>query len=447
MKFRVGLAVAVAAVTTVVCAVPAGAVVTQLPNGKTLGYQPLNGQSPTAYAKRDANGNLDYHGGPVMPSNKEFAIFWQLPGQPYPAGYEAGITQYMKDVATDSGFPTNVYSVGSQYTDSQGNHAAYRTTYGGTFDDTDAFPSDGCPLYTAANDAGTAFAHCITDAQLSAEVDSFVASHGLPRGLTNEYFVFLPPSVGSCFTSGGTADTNGGCFDTQFCAYHASNPTGGLTLYANESFTPIDPPGCGTGQYPNGQANGIDDELSSLSHEANESITDPVNGTGWWDNGPGPLAGQENGDQCRNTGSFVGDFGPTAGPNGALFNQIIGGRRYILQQEWSNAANGCEQFYNLSGTTFAPFKAKVGKSVNFSAKIVDAEGGALKSVKWDFGDGHKATGKSVSHTYKHTGKFTVGTLLTNNTGLNLIGVRKIKIKPKHSKTNVSKVVRVKMTRR
>ena len=40
------------------------------------------------------------------------------------AGYTAAVTKYLEDVAADSGKPTNVYSVGTQYTDSSGAHAA-----------------------------------------------------------------------------------------------------------------------------------------------------------------------------------------------------------------------------------------------------------------------------------------------------------------------------------
>jgi PKD domain-containing protein len=423
MRLKAGLVCVVAvAAFAVVVAAPAGAVVMKTPNGP-VGYLPLNGQAPKAAAGRDAFGNLDYHGGPVMPSNTEYAIFWGGPGS-FPAGYEAGIVQYMKDVATDSGSPTNVYSVGTQYTDNTGHHAAYNTTFGASFDDTNPYPSSGnCPPYLDSN--SNPFSVCVSDQNLSDEVDSFVNAHSLPRGLTNEYFVFLPQGVGSCIPDNSSSD-GWACFDREFCAYHSSNGTGGATLYANESFTPIDPLGCGAGgNYPNGQANGkIDDELSSLSHEANETITDPL-GTGWWDSNDG----SENGDKCRtgDPADFGALLGGTFGVNG--FNQIIGGRHYILQQEWSNAVNGCEQFYNLSGATFAPFRAKVGQRVEFSAKMQDQEGGRLHSVSWSFGDGHKATGKKVTHAYKRTGKYTVQTLLTNNTGLSLFGSRKIKIKP------------------
>lgn len=78
-----------------------------------------------------------------------------------------------------------------------------------------------------------------------------------------------------------------------------------------------------------------DDELSAVSHEANEAITDPLLNA-WYD-----AADQENADKCRHSSD---DFGsPLGGASGALFNQLIGGDQYYLQQEWGNGAGACEQ--------------------------------------------------------------------------------------------------------
>ncbi len=82
---------------------------------------------------------------------------------------------------------------------------------------------------------------CLTDGQISHEVDAFVSAHGLPRGIGPDYFVFTPANVGSCFDAGGSS-----CFDTDYCAYHSYNNTGGTTLYASQPYAPDDPRGCGT---------------------------------------------------------------------------------------------------------------------------------------------------------------------------------------------------------
>jgi hypothetical protein len=126
--------------------------VLQTPDGR-FGYLPLNGEGPAAPSRLNALGNLDYHGGPVMSSNAEYAIFWAPSGFAFPAGYTAAVTKYLHDVAADSGKPTNVYSVGTQYTDSSGAHAGYGTTFGGALNDTNAYPSSGCPSTTASPSA------------------------------------------------------------------------------------------------------------------------------------------------------------------------------------------------------------------------------------------------------------------------------------------------------
>src|SRR5579885_1908225 len=71
--------------------------------------------------------------------------------------------------------------------------------------------------------------------------------------------------------------------------------------------------------------------VGGLSHEHNESITDPVPNDAWT-NGAGVNHGQEDGDQCqRQMGTPLG-----TAPNGAKYNQVINGHFYWYQEEWSN---------------------------------------------------------------------------------------------------------------
>src|SRR5260221_12043595 len=53
---------------------------------------------------------LTYHGGPVMTTNKTYAIYWVPSGYSLPGGYDTTINQYFTDVAHDSGMGTNVYA-------------------------------------------------------------------------------------------------------------------------------------------------------------------------------------------------------------------------------------------------------------------------------------------------------------------------------------------------
>ncbi len=379
--------------------------------GQGYSYQPLTGSGPAKPTPFAANGNLDYHGGPVMPAVHQYAIFWAPSGFSFPAGYQSGITEYLQNLAADSGKATNTTSVGAQYTDAFGNRANYNVTFEAAINDTDPYPSSGCLPYTGLGATPASFSRCLTDDQLQAEIDSFVGSHGNQRGLTNIYFLFLPNGVGNCFDN-----ANHACFDHEYCAYHSNfNSPGGQTIYTNESFAPVDPAGCGTGNYPNDKASGIDDELSSLSHETNEAREDPLVGTGnygWFNSN----TGDEGADQCRNTAN---DYGPLLGgtPGVDGFNQIINGGHYILQMDWSNAHNGCEQRYNLTGTANGPASGQVGQPLTFTASGADADGGSVTGVTINFGDGTSASGTSASHTYVAAGTYQVTATITNSIGL------------------------------
>jgi hypothetical protein len=283
---------------------------------------------------------LLYHGGPVMTTNKTYAIYWVPSGYSIPAGYDTTINQYFTDVAHDSGMGTNVYAAATQYSSIQ-----YSSSVGGSFTDTNAFPASGCPLYNGLPE-------CLTDAQIQTEINNVIASQGWVKNGVNEFFMFTAQNVGSCFDSGGTE-----CAYTVYCAYHGTANSG--AIYANQPFAAV--AGCDEGQYPNG-SNHADPTINVVSHEHNESITDPQLNA-WYD-----AQGNENGDKCAWT------FGTVSGPNGAEYNQTINGHHYWLQQEWSNAnpSLACVQTYNIQGgggggkptiTSFSPSRGRTGTSV------------------------------------------------------------------------------------
>ena len=404
---------------------PAGAVVANTAGGR-VSYLPLNeaveakGAGPIRSTVPNSEGEppLVYHGGPVMHSHKAYAIFWAPSGYSFPAGYAAAITEYLERVAADSGKPSNVYSVSAQYTDETG-HATYSDTYGGSVNDTHAYPTSGtCPTYTGIG--GESFTACISDAKLEAEVDTVIGEQSWPRGLGAEYYVVLPPHAGSCFDTGGTE-----CFDTDYCAYHSYTLASPHAIYANISYSPGDPEGCGVSQYPNGKSNGnVDDSLSSLSHEANESITDPTL-EAWYDE-----EGLENGDECRNT-PFEEDFGPPlGGSSGTLFNQEIGGGHYYLQQEWSNDIEDCAQRVGLPTPVIAnPGQVVVGQSASFNGSGSFPGDGGIDSFEWDFGDSGTASGPKPVHTFSTTGAFLVTLTLTDDGGFTSSTTREVTVVP------------------
>ncbi len=74
-----------------VLAASASAVVAQVPDGRAVSYRPLSAARivRSCRARFDALfTNLDYNGGPVMPSNTNFTVYWAPESRPaYPAGY------------------------------------------------------------------------------------------------------------------------------------------------------------------------------------------------------------------------------------------------------------------------------------------------------------------------------------------------------------------------
>jgi hypothetical protein len=396
----------------------AGALVASTTEGARVGYLPLNRSASPLSAQSlgvhatEPTGTppLIWHGGPVMLSQEAFAIFWAPSGYTFPAGYEAAIETYLENVAADSGKPSNVYSVSAQYAGSNG-RAAYVDSYGGSAVDTDAYPTTGtCPPYTAPTFNHVEYTACLSDAKIEAEVQSVRAAEGWPGGIGAEYYVVLPPHVGSCFgTTAGSV-----CFDEKFCAYHSFTLSSPKTIYANISYSPGDPIACGVGEYPNGHANGnVDDTLSSLSHEANESITDPELNA-YFDN-----KGQENGDECRNT-KFHEDYGPPLGGSEeeeTLFNEAIGSGDYYLQQEWSNDIEDCAQRVGPAQPVItAPTSAEVEESVLFEGIDSIPGDGGIFGYEWEFGDGSEGEGGEITHSYSAPGTYTVTLTLTDDGG-------------------------------
>jgi len=312
-----------------IAAGPATAATMTLPSGKVLKYAPVRSDQPPEMSAFDlAFHNLDYNGGPVMPSNTNYTIYWSPSGlSAFPAGYANGVDQYFVDLAHDSTLSQasggagrqNVESVATQYNDSNGNVAAYDSHFGGRIVDTQPYPANGC------SEVGV----CLTTAQMEAEISRVVASGHLPKDIRHQYFLITPPNVESC--TGGTpnASCSAGSTRPLYCAFHGSiGPEDSPIIYSVDNYV-TGVQGCDGGTHPNGDSDGL--ISGGLSHEHNEAITDPLVNvqTAWADT----ATGLENGDKCDRE-------------NGA---QVINGRTYWYQPEWSNFTGQC--LYRLP---FAP---------------------------------------------------------------------------------------------
>ncbi|HEX3978264.1 MAG TPA: hypothetical protein VHW96_18485 [Solirubrobacteraceae bacterium] len=283
-----------------------------------------------------------YHGGVVMRNVTIHTIFWAPDGDHYDAspgsgapGYVALIQQFFTDVAHDSGSTTNIFSLLNQFGDESGD-GSYQIHYDPAVDsvaDTHAYPAaaDQCP-------SPSGVATCVTDLQVQREVDRIIGtSNPAARGLTNVYFVLLPPDVDECITIGS-------CGTTAFAGYHSAFSLGhGLTVYSaipdpQIEFTPA------PGSDPEGNPE-AESTIDTVAHETVEAITDPV-GTGWMDPN-----GFETADKCENGPQQGTPLGYAS--DGSPYNQLIDGHQYLIQDIWSNARSGCVQ----SSTTVASIPA------------------------------------------------------------------------------------------
>ncbi len=326
-------------IATLVFGVPGASALIARVGTRTVGYQPIpaaatGGRSASrAEAKTGKGGSpdsmqpLEYHGGPVMPSNTNYTLYWRPSGAPaFPAGYQAGLNRYFEDLAHDSGGVQNTDSILAQYKDAGGEYAAYDSYFGGELLDTDPYPANGCAAAPV----------CLTDEQLRAEITRYVAEHGLPADLGHEYFLLTPAAVESCLEA-AARKCSVGAKHAVYCSYHGFIPVaGGVVLYTDNPF--IDETGCDPGeQHPNGNAS--DATIGGgLAHEHSETVTDPELNA-WYD-----AKGEEVADKCA-TGKEASEFGEALGlaPDGAKYNQVIDGDLYYYQQMWSNEAGACLQ--------------------------------------------------------------------------------------------------------
>jgi hypothetical protein len=364
-------------------------------------------------AKLGSGSTLDYFGGPVMPSNTNYAVYWQPSGAPaYPSDYEAGLDQYFVDIAHDSGRATNVDSVSAQYNDSFGNFANYASAFGGALHDTDSYPPDVCL------DAPT----CITNTQLTAELSSVIDANHLPRDLAHEYFLFTPPGVEVCEDDAGTSCSANAFPNSAFCAYHGSSLSQPTFIY---SVDPYDVGSrCDDGNHPNGRSS--DGEIfGGVSHEHNESITDPTV-SAWDDYLNGLDTGYEVGDKCQ-WGPITGSSLGTA-PNGSPYNQLINGHPYWYQEEWSNRDQQCMQRLSpKDGRATAQFESQPqgGNAMSFDATQSTAPRGGVAYYSWQFNDNYptfsqvRTTSPFISHTFPASSHFLVALAVVGRDGTSI----------------------------
>jgi hypothetical protein len=131
--------------------------------------------------------------------------------------------------------------------------------------------------------------------------------------------------------------------------------------------------------------------VNTASHELSESITDPV-GTGWYDS-----SGNEVGDKCHLV--FGAKISSTST---GMYNEVINGHGYWLQEVWSNRAQACVQRNTFAQPSvsfgFSPKSPVHGKKVTFSSSVSES-GVKSFSYRWSFPDGAVAAAKNPTHKF------------------------------------------------
>ena len=243
---------------------------------------------------RTTSNGISYHGGPVFTTAVNVYLIWY--------GNWSGDTATTilpKLVTGLSGSP--YYKINTTYYDGANRHVPNAVTLAGQT--TDAY-SQG---HTNLSDTG-----------INTVVTNAISSGALPKDPNGLYLVLTSTDV----TKSG--------FLTSYCGWHTNATIAGADIKYAFVGDPGTNSACSvqTSVSPNGNV-GADAMASVLSHELEETATDP-DLSAWWDQ-----RGYENADKCAWT------FGTTYKvANGSLANMTLGGLNFLIQRNWVNASGG-----------------------------------------------------------------------------------------------------------
>lgn len=418
---RLLAAAAIAAAAVSLGAAPALAVIAKTGSGHYVSYQPtLSGaqrarrlarSAPAASAPtyRPCSSSeaacLLYEGGPVMRTTTLTPVFWNPGGLSleYPAGYETEIDQFIEGLAAESGAEGNFFSILTQYYEESAgvkHYVAYAVTAGKPQIDANALPTGSGERCT---DPYSSSRRCVTDLGVRNELKRLIAERELPAGLGQEYIVFFPSGVDSCFDEAGTE-----CSGSAYCGYHGTitGVGGGQEIqYVNEpdnaAADPESTGSCSMEEAAKTTFTAAYATVNTTSHEISESVTDPEVGVeeegrerlSWYDSKEVPHTGTEYGeigDMCAWEFRQGTEAAGTSTPQGAS-NQTIDGRPYLLQDEWDNQHSTCSISERTAGThaafgDSATSRVKTGEAISFDASESHSPA-AIDRYEWEWGDG------------------------------------------------------------
>jgi hypothetical protein len=213
LRRTLALAVALSAALAVASS-PAGAIITTV-GSTNVGLQP---RSTTLFTPASApNEFANTSGAPIVSTNKTYGIYWD-PTDHYHGDWQHVVDTFFQNMGAASGSLASVFAVDAQYTDAANQHALYQSTFQGAYTDTDGYPESGCedphplevPDLIGRIVGGKHTVVCLTDTQIREELEQFVASHSLQKGMGTIFYLMTPPGVTVCLDKGGTT---GHCSD------------------------------------------------------------------------------------------------------------------------------------------------------------------------------------------------------------------------------------------
>ena len=271
---------------------------------------PMGRVRPNAAPRRapTTDTGIYYHGGPVIYTQKVAAIYWSnrtiysrgpAPGAAGAGSADGSLVGFFLGHLGGSPY----YNINTTYTDGVGTPIQNSVTYTQFWASNTNVPLPGVP---------------ILDSQIQAQIVSGFTSGKLTYDPSTLYVVFSDAMVNL-----------GGEFGVVYCAYHGNFAWNGNDVKYAAMPHDIDYFDCTA---LNGSPNNdpaADAEVNTLAHETEETNTDE-DLNAWYDN-----SGNENADKC------AWDFGTTyTTANGATANMAIGGRNFLVQQNWVNANSG-----------------------------------------------------------------------------------------------------------
>lgn len=246
-----------------------------------------------------ATPNMTYHGGALIQTPVIYLIWYgnwnQSNGSDTPAGQQI-IRDWAHSIGGSPYFQLNQTASAGGFT------ITGNVTFGGEATDTG---SQGTRL---------------RDSGVFAVVTRAINNGLLPYDANGVYFVL---------TSTNISEQSGFC--SRYCGWHTSGTSSGRDIRfsfvgnANRCLN-----GCSAQTTsPNGNA-GVDGMISVMSHELEESTTDP-DLNAWFDSN-----GAENGDKC----AWTFGHAQTQLPSGAFYNVTLGSRNFLIQRNIKITSSG-----------------------------------------------------------------------------------------------------------